>query len=493
MIREHERTGASAAFAPIDGDEIDAAGAGRHQLREVGPEGSVADRRLDADRQPGGRRDGLDEVEQRVRGPEGAVRGGAGAVPITRNAAGLRDLRADLRLRQQAAGTRLGALTQFDLDRANLRTPRDGLLQPRQAEAAVGLTAAEVAGADLPDQVSPVEVIGRDAPFAGIVQAARDLRPAVERFDRRAAQGSEAHARDVDDRRRAERLHAAARRAEHFRARNRALRVVRRVAGTGRLQRKRLVLDDEVIGLSLHLLVGAESERGVLLLRGRIHPPPLVAAERSLLVIVRHDVLTELRADSLEPVAEVPDDREVPEDRVLALQQVVHDDGGQEPERAEEQDHRAILREPAPAVGMISTDALANLAPWAGGAIMAHVATGRADTGTRRARPRLHAERLCRTFRPVDQGRSVSTGWCRVASSTADGPWRSTSPTTRQNGPALLHESSRARTMPTDRILTCRCDTTLVGRGRSSDSGSHSRGRPHSPAQLDSGREDHRR
>ena len=38
---------------------------------------------------------------------------------------------------------------------------------------------------------------------------------------------------------------------------------------------------------------------------------------------------------------------------------------------------------------------------------------------------------------------------------------------------ALLHESSRARTMPTDRILTGRCDTTLVGRGRSSDSGSH--------------------
>ena len=58
---------------------------------------------------------------------------------------------------------------------------------------------------------------------------------------------------------------------------------------------------------------------------------------------------------------------------------------------------------------------------------------------------------------------------------------------------ALLHESSRARTMPPDRILTSRCEMTLVGRGRSSDSGSHSRGRPHSPAQLDSGREDHRR
>ena len=58
---------------------------------------------------------------------------------------------------------------------------------------------------------------------------------------------------------------------------------------------------------------------------------------------------------------------------------------------------------------------------------------------------------------------------------------------------ALLHESSRARTMPPDTILTCRCDMTRVGRGRSSDSGSHSRGRPHSPAQLDSGREGHRR
>ena len=36
-------------------------------------------------------------------------------------------------------------------------------------------------------------------------------------------------------------------------------------------------------------------------------------------------------------------------------------------------------------------------------------------------------------------------------------------------GMALLHESSRARTMPTDRILTCRFDMTLVGRARSSD------------------------
>ena len=40
---------------------------------------------------------------------------------------------------------------------------------------------------------------------------------------------------------------------------------------------------------------------------------------------------------------------------------------------------------------------------------------------------------------------------------------------TRRVTMALLHESSLDRTRPTDRILTCRCDTTLVGRGRSSD------------------------
>ena len=72
-------------------------------------------------------------------------------------------------------------------------------------------------------------------------------------------------------------------------------------------------------------------------------------------------------------------------------------------------------------------------------------------------------------------------------------PDHSTVSRTRRRIEALLHESSRARTMPPDRTLTCRCDMTRVGRGRSSDSGSHRRGRPHSPAQLDSGREGHRR
>ena len=81
----------------------------------------------------------------------------------------------------------------------------------------------------------------------------------------------------------------------------------------------------------------------------------------------------------------------------------------------------------------------------------------------------------------------------RPRSSARDRTIRKMKQIGRRRWKALLHESSLARTMPIDKILTCRCDTTLVGRGRSSDLGSHSRGRPRSPAQLDSGREGHHR
>ena len=106
---------------------------------------------------------------------------------------------------------------------------------------------------------------------------------------------------------------------------------------------------------------------------------------------------------------------------------------------------------------------------------------------TRRCVPRWR--RPDATQRCLDPGFSE-----RIGNSRRTGGFsRSRNQLPRPSREALLHESSRARTMPTDRILTGRCDTTLVGRGRSSDSGSHSRGRPHSPARLDSGREGHRR
>ena len=70
-------------------------------------------------------------------------------------------------------------------------------------EVAVRRAAAEVAGADLPDQIAAgLEVIRAQAAFAGVVREAADLRAGVEREDRVLAERAVAHRRHVEDRRR---------------------------------------------------------------------------------------------------------------------------------------------------------------------------------------------------------------------------------------------------------------------------------------------------
>ena len=111
--------------------------------------------------------------------------------------------------------------------------------------------------------------------------------------------------------------------AEHLGARQRSGRV-----GVHRLvrrpgDREGHLLDDRVVPRVLEVVVGAEPEVGVLALGRRVHPAPLVAAERPLLVVVGDDVLAQLGTDRLEEEAEVPDDREVAQDGVLLLHEVV--------------------------------------------------------------------------------------------------------------------------------------------------------------------------
>ena len=72
-----------------------------------------------------------------------------------------------------------------------------GLDQAVQTELAVLVAATEVAGADLPDQVTALEVVGRDSSLAGVVQAAGQARAGVERVDGGAAAGR--HRRDRQD------------------------------------------------------------------------------------------------------------------------------------------------------------------------------------------------------------------------------------------------------------------------------------------------------
>ena len=129
-----------------------------------------------------------------------------------------------LALRQHAADAWLGALTELDLDRADLRMGGDHRLEARQAEASVQLPAAEVAGAQLEHQVPALEVMRRQAALAGVLQAAGQFRAAVDGADRGAAQRAVAHRRHVHHRRWTERPGAAAWTAQHLGARQRIAR-----------------------------------------------------------------------------------------------------------------------------------------------------------------------------------------------------------------------------------------------------------------------------
>jgi hypothetical protein len=160
------------------------------------------------------------------------------------------------------------------------------------------VAAAEVAGADLPDEVAALAVVIRDAALAGVLQRARDLAtPRLIASTAAAGQRAVAHRRGVDDRAGTERVLAAARAAQHLGAGHRVLGVV---AGLGRggAQRERGVADDQVARGLLEIVVGAEAEVVVLLLGRRVDPAALVARERPLLVVAGDDVLAQLGSPS---------------------------------------------------------------------------------------------------------------------------------------------------------------------------------------------------
>ena len=86
-----------------------------------------------------------------------------------------------------------------------------------------------------------------------------------------------------------------------------------------------------------------------------------------------------------------------------------------------------------------------------------HGACRPAIVGARSAR--IDAGFVCGEFHGQYEARISEVGAAALPSA----------PASARFAEALLHESSLARTRPTDRILTCRCGMTLVGRGRSSD------------------------
>ncbi len=199
-------------------------------------------------------------------------------------------------------------------------------------------SAAEVARADLPDDVAAFPVVVGDAPFAGVLHRPREGHAPVDGLDRGVAQGAVAHRRRVHEARRPERVAASARPAEDLCGGKRVAGVVPLLARDGRVERERGVSDDDVSRFLLEVVVRPEPEVAVLLLRRRVDPAALVAAEGAFLVVPRDDVLPERPSERLEPVPEAAEDREVRDDRVRLLDAVVDRDRDENEEHGAEND-----------------------------------------------------------------------------------------------------------------------------------------------------------
>src|SRR5690606_3326306 len=322
-----QRSRPGAALPTIDRDEVDPAVGGGHLLGEVLPEGQVTHRRLDPYGQPGLLGQHLDPVQHAVDVVELRVPRRTGAVAVRADTPDLRDLVTDLGLRQHAAETGLGALAELHLE-----SPHGGRgherLELLEAERTVLVAATEVGRADLEDEVRTEAVVLGDPALTGVVQDPCCRAAAVQRLHRRSGQRAEAHGRDVDHRLRPEGVPAPTRLNQHLGARKQV--VLARVLQAARGDRgERAVLHHGIPLLVLHVVVRTEAEVGVLQLGAGVDEAALVAAEGPLGVVVRNDVLAQLRPDLLQEVARVPDDRERAQDGVPPLEQVVGGQGGE--------------------------------------------------------------------------------------------------------------------------------------------------------------------
>src|SRR5690606_37152088 len=142
-------------------------------------EGELEPDRLGARQAP----QAVDELQQLDRGGEGRVARWRDAVRPRRHAARLGDLFGDLGRGQHPAMARLRALGQLDLDHPDLLARRIGD-EALLVEAALGVAAAELAAADLPDEVAAeLAVVAGDRALARVVRETPELGAAIERPD----------------------------------------------------------------------------------------------------------------------------------------------------------------------------------------------------------------------------------------------------------------------------------------------------------------------
>src|SRR3954470_12323681 len=161
----------------------------------------MADAQLEAGRFAAGELPHLgDELHHANWRREGTVRGRRDAILTHGDAADLRDLLRDLCCRQHAAMAGLGALADLELDHLDLVLGRDAG-ECLRIEAAVEMTATEIAGADLPDDVAAhLAMVGAEAALARVMREAALPGAGIERAHGVRAERAEAHRGDVEHR-----------------------------------------------------------------------------------------------------------------------------------------------------------------------------------------------------------------------------------------------------------------------------------------------------
>ena len=224
----------------------------------------------------------------------------------------------------------LGALAEFHLDHLDLRVSGGGG-EFSGVELAIGRTAAEIAGADFPYEVTTaLAVVGADGALTRVMREAANPRAAVQRADGIGRKGAETHRRYVEDG--CVIGFAALRTADH-----------QAEAAGGNGPGRDGVVEPFELAL-INIVVRAERPLVELVLRPLVDDGALVPRERHAALLILEEILADLRADVLKHEAQMPKDRVIAQHRVPGLQQIVNAQQGQ---RESDQQRRKQQRPPA--------------------------------------------------------------------------------------------------------------------------------------------------
>lgn len=200
-------------------------------------------------------------------------------------------------------------MAHLDFDHAHLRAARLGG-EAFGVETPVRRAATEVAAAQFPDQVAAMlAVIRADTAFAGVMVEVAQLGALVEGADGIGAERAEAHGRNVEDR---------------GRVRLAALRPADDDAEAARVGQRRRAhgVADELETRLVYVYQGAERfVRGFVLGPG-VHQRALSAGEWQGVAVGLQQVLADFRANGLDQIADVAQDRVVAAYGMALLEQV---------------------------------------------------------------------------------------------------------------------------------------------------------------------------